>query len=249
MGYFLFHFLRIIPAHAGNTSLVQGLKVMDEDHPRTCGEHYSPVVLSLCEPGSSPHMRGTLRIFQISQLILGIIPAHAGNTTFTLFCGKSVADHPRTCGEHSRNSSSVSMALGSSPHMRGTLMMNFWGKIFIGIIPAHAGNTNNCRINFLLGRDHPRTCGEHWLCRTGMASVRGSSPHMRGTPTVRVTYPASSGIIPAHAGNTSALSSTMSGVGDHPRTCGEHLAIATLADLCAGSSPHMRGTQEIVVPC
>ena len=36
--------------------------------------------------GSSPHMRGTLDGQSIATVVVGIIPAHAGNTLFSFSC-------------------------------------------------------------------------------------------------------------------------------------------------------------------
>ena len=76
----------------------------------------------------------------------------------------------------------------------------------------------------------------------GTQMDKGSSPRMRGTLTVRVTYQANSGIIPAHAGNTIAKLSDSIIVRDHPRACGEHIIIMDKLAVEQGSSPRMRGT-------
>ena len=91
---------------------------------------------------------------------------------------------------------------GSSPHMRGTLRNACSGFLLNGIIPAHAGNTVFHIVSAFKGRDHPRTCGEHFELREGTGSYAGSSPHMRGTPGIGIGGIYMQGIIPAHAGNT-----------------------------------------------
>ena len=132
---------RIIPAHAGNTKEVRVGEVVKEDHPRACGEHH----LSLCRRrqsnGSSPRMRGTQFHLFSSCSVIGIIPAHAGNTILHPCRRRSRWDHPRACGEHHRRFIRWELMQGSSPRMRGTPDM--WSReSFIGrIIPAHAGNT------------------------------------------------------------------------------------------------------------
>ena len=51
---------RITPAHAGKTfSEFQKRKGLS-DHPRTCGENFSPDLSNLLYRGSPPHMRGKL---------------------------------------------------------------------------------------------------------------------------------------------------------------------------------------------
>ena len=91
-------------------------------------------------------------------------------------------------------------------------------------------------------RDHPRGCGEHDV-RLGIYTMsEGSSPRMRGTPTVASSWGNIIGIIPADAGNTSPTTGTARLSRDHPRGCGEHSIETVLTFLSMGSSPRMRGT-------
>ena len=73
----------IIPAHAGNTQGTRTRAERRRDHPRACGEHAIVSLYAAGNEGSSPRMRGTLaRRIEIVNL-MGIIPAHAGNTAGT----------------------------------------------------------------------------------------------------------------------------------------------------------------------
>ena len=91
---------RIIPAHAGNTSVLTAFMTFSKDHPRTCGEHSPHWMANLPRMGSSPHMRGTQAHPAWSGRGIRIIPAHAGNTRKTFSSNGTKWDHPRTCGEH-----------------------------------------------------------------------------------------------------------------------------------------------------
>ena len=90
----------IIPAHAGNTFFSHWLFYFAWDHPRACGEHSGRPLLRNEVTGSSPRMRGTPFGVSCSIFLLGIIPAHAGNTAITPIIEEKVEDHPRACGEH-----------------------------------------------------------------------------------------------------------------------------------------------------
>ena len=116
---------------------------------------------------------------------------------------------------------------GSSPRMRGTLLDWLAPVRCLGIIPAHAGNTCACSLPRSRRRDHPRACGEHNTVCLGLACARGSSPRMRGTPTVVDGHEGGEGIIPAHAGNTSVP--------------------GTSRRSQMGSSPRMRGTLSVTL--
>ena len=74
------HELGIIPAYAGNTVLMISVVDEREDHPRICGEHCLVLFPDLYLKGSSPHMRGTRPCDNGYIIIVGIIPAYAGNT-------------------------------------------------------------------------------------------------------------------------------------------------------------------------
>ena len=108
--------------------------------------------------------------------------------------------------------------------MRGTLHSRTPCPHDNGIIPAYAGNTD----------------GVKYIC----FACTGSSPRMRGTPTVAPTNQAMTGIIPAYAGNTRRRSCRSASTWDHPRVCGEHSAQCGAVRIPQGSSPRMRGTRD-----
>ena len=112
--------LRIIPAHAGNLIIVRLQSESPSDHPRTCGELGTGLLVGGIGGGSSPHMRGTLTEVKLPTYRKWIIPAHAGNLLKKAFKNTSIADHPRTCGELPAIAPISLLSNGSSPHMRGT---------------------------------------------------------------------------------------------------------------------------------
>ena len=175
---------RIIPAHAGNTLCPMAGSRRLRDHPRACGEH--AVAPSLCEAGmgSSPRMRGTHVVYTHNLPPIGIIPAHAGNTSRGHSQRITAEDHPRACGEHALWHFQALSQAGSSPRMRGTPSDAPSRCCSARIIPAHAGNTSTLYVAPRLRRDHPRACGEHRMRQHGQALGAGSSPRMRGTHQV-----------------------------------------------------------------
>ena len=135
--------------------------------------------------------------------------------------------------------------MGSSPRMRGTLIVCYDYDPHGGIIPAYAGNTpvwchKECR-----APDHPRICGEHSWRLSWRCHEPGSSPHMRGTPVSVDENTVGIGIIPAYAGNTCRYIRRWFSARDHPRICGEHKFTDDTARNAWGSSPHMRGTRGV----
>ena len=55
----------IIPAHAGNTDDEESARILEEDHPRACGEHHRVMAHVVDLEGSSPRMRGTQSVLRI----------------------------------------------------------------------------------------------------------------------------------------------------------------------------------------
>ncbi|KAB7789963.1 hypothetical protein F7D09_1513 [Bifidobacterium leontopitheci] len=236
----------IIPAYAGNTVSMPCTVLPCGDHPRVCGEHRNrhwPITL---RRGSSPRMRGTRYIGRVGWVPRGIIPAYAGNTHRMRPVDTIGGDHPRVCGEHLFAELTAREWTGSSPRMRGTLRQVRIPEVRLGIIPAYAGNT---RSRYPAGygyRDHPRVCGEHRETVLLAAGRQGSSPRMRGTPQLVDDADRRQGIIPAYAGNTLLLWHRQPLTRDHPRVCGEHVLSAIKGVFDTGSSPRMRGTQNLI---
>ena len=264
--------LGIIPACAGNTNARKRWRCVRRDHPRVCGEHLTQHVEAVEAAGSSPRVRGTLSRASTATSWSRIIPACAGNTCRSGNAAPSRRDHPRVCGEHNLIKSFVDGKTGSSPRVRGTPRTNRPHNLMPGIIPACAGNTQSlllfgCRIvdaevvdefgiipacagnthcmtpTSAVSWDHPRVCGEHVITSANKAEASGSSPRVRGTLRIVRRFSTCQGIIPACAGNTGRSSCAAPGLGDHPRVCGEHIALVPAEPVVVGSSPRVRGTQ------
>ena len=75
---------RYIPAHAGNTCTARPGVLILPVHPRACGEHTLPLILTGWNGGTSPRMRGTRRQFAVERFEVRYIPAHAGNTLVSI---------------------------------------------------------------------------------------------------------------------------------------------------------------------
>ena len=221
-------YVRIIPAHAGQTGSQTVLLRCLADHPRACGANLLCRLPRVGEFGSSPRMRGKRHCLSPMYSCRRIIPAHAGQTASRSQARTLPTDHPRACGANYACCSASVSPYGSSPRMRGKLALSLAPCPGVRIIPAHAGQTGG-RWRLRRARpDHPRACGANTVQGAAFAGVVGSSPRMRGkhvlgdTPFVRIR------IIPAHAGQTSTPMSVPCSISDHPRACGANRPVHDL---------------------
>ena len=170
------------------------------------------------------------------------IPAFAGNTLFVIVRIAFCAVHPRVCGEHMIHGNMDPTKFGSSPRLRGTLLISSNAGSLRRFIPAFAGNTRTPAKSAASMAVHPRVCGEHEALRNGSPDIYGSSPRLRGTHTPRFRSRSASRFIPAFAGNTKHLQVSNSPAPVHPRVCGEHSCAPPRPSAARGSSPRLRGT-------
>ena len=129
--------------------------------------------------------------------------------------------------------------------MRGIRMKIRHAYLRKWIIPAHAGHTEDEKIQLISARDHPRACGAYLEGDCDDTQHKGSSPRMRGIPLPFVSMCKGPGIIPAHAGHTHLQATTRRQTRDHPRACGAYAPYPERRRPRLGSSPRMRGIHRL----
>ena len=110
-----------------------------------------------------------------------------------------------------------------------------------GLIPAHAGKTTPTDRRPNGARAHPRSRGENANRRLERKGHLGSSPLTRGKRPPPTDAPTERGLIPAHAGKTQTVVSSVRATWAHPRSRGENEAIEASDATNKGSSPLTRG--------
>ena len=153
---------RLIPAHAGKTEIARAEDVNAKAHPRSRGENSYAATIAAMFAGSSPLTRGKRGAACFDARARGLIPAHAGKTRARHPHPHGDQAHPRSRGENEWVCAPQAGGGGSSPLTRGKHAVDESGGAGAGLIPAHAGKTN----------DHHRPGDDH----------RGSSPLTRGKP-------------------------------------------------------------------
>ena len=108
-------------------------------------------------------------------------------------------------------------------------------------IPAYAGKTIISVCAGLTGAEHPRVCGENPSVEETSRSSTGTSPRMRGKLEAARANQDAKRNIPAYAGKTSSVGLYLQPDAEHPRVCGENVALKDMFESYSGTSPRMRG--------
>ena len=231
----------LIPAHAGNTDPRRARQDKGRAHPRSRGENPHSRARRAPRDGSSPLTRGK----HGGELGVGrgggLIPAHAGKTSRSLYMVDGGRAHPRSRGENDDGDRADQGARGSSPLTRGKHHRRDHAGRGPGLIPAHAGKTppsGPCRAR---ARAHPRSRGENDSGYQPEQVAEGSSPLTRGKPLIQARRIHAQGLIPAHAGKTSVSRPTIRYPEAHPRSRGENSDPGVPTHTTTGSSPLTRG--------
>ena len=180
---------RFIPACAGNSG-VSGASAGDMTvHPRLRGELWT--------------------LEEALNEVIWFIPACAGNSCLNRININQPPVHPRLRGELAKRLRIRTPQPGSSPLARGTrtqtLRCNPGGRF----IPACAGNSDVCKALSIQNAVHPRLRGELITTNGNRFGPRGSSPLARGTRQVECSEKVSKRFIPACAGNSLKMVTTL----------------------------------------
>ena len=118
----------------------------------------------------------------------------------------------------------------------------------MGLIPAHAGKTVAAASSWGWQGAHPRSRGENSTEAPLTSSVMGSSPLTRGKPRPPKGSRSKPGLIPTHAGKTTACPAARPAGRAHPRSRGENRSMAVAFSASSGSSPLTRGKRACPDP-
>ena len=171
-------------------------------HPRVCGENASGIHAGAVVQGSSPRVRGKPEIERRSCMRRGLIPACAGKTLINRHTPARARAHPRVCGENTPRPELIKAVKGSSPRVRGKLLVANGSIGRARLIPACAGKTPRSRLLSHGMPAHPRVCGENNMRRCAKPASMGSSPRVRGKRPGNYSDKLDQRLIPACAGKT-----------------------------------------------
>ena len=135
------HGLRITPACAGKRRLLLLPFCRTGDHPRMCGEKISVKHKRGSGLGSPPHVRGKVQHCAAPGSFGRITPACAGKRRRLRLRNRAAWDHPRMCGEKSKDFTTIPSIQGSPPHVRGKARLSGSDQPGVRITPACAGKS------------------------------------------------------------------------------------------------------------
>jgi hypothetical protein len=191
--------------------------------------------------GLSPRARGNPGGAVGTCQDAGPIPACAGEPALDLFLPNLKGAYPRVRGGTRAWFWNPTSALGLSPRARGNLGRMRWRALWLGPIPACAGepNTEKC-IKTILGA-YPRVRGGTDSKAVLQVWHEGLSPRARGNlddlrPVSRVIGP-----IPACAGEPPGSLRHPIAAGAYPRVRGGTCVATPATSPCVGLSPRARG--------
>ena len=238
---FRYYFIGITPACAGKSSWCGSHPPASGDHPRVCGEKVIQVVPPAPQVGSPPRVRGKVTPHHRVANDRGITPACAGKRRTTRTSGARYRDHPRVCGEKKKCYTKGGILPGSPPRVRGKDAPTGISSASARITPACAGKSMLRFVVRMMGRDHPRVCGEkRWKRRTS-SCMAGSPPRVRGKARRLQSVIDDLPIPPACAGKSKTRRVQWPVGLDHPRVCGEKRPDRQLTGWPLGSPPRVRG--------
>ena len=232
-----------IPAHAGEPPAKSSSHRKPTVYPRACGGTAFEPMERTSSKGLSPRMRGNHHWACVCGLVLGSIPAHAGEPKPAGAENGGAGVYPRACGGTVLEIPGEVVLKGLSPRMRGNPHVMPGGMRVKGSIPVHAGEPPSGPRRSAGRRVYPRACGGTLVGHLAIRRREGLSPRMRGNRCSGLFKETENGSIPAHAGEPgwNALHTIATRV--YPRACGGTTYRLNDSGQRSGLSPRMRGNR------
>ena len=126
--------------------------------------------------------------------------------------------------------------------MRGSRDCSVSVLVFVGSIPAHAGEPIPAMMIGFAAWVYPRACGGAHRGDPSAVLEAGLSPRMRGSRLEASLHALGEGSIPAHAGEPVVVLVGSSLARVYPRACGGAIGYRPMRASQRGLSPRMRGS-------
>ena len=254
---------RSIPAPAGEPGTLSAAGARCPVYPRACGGTVVSFLPHVILVGLSPRLRGNPEGGLKTSGLSRSIPAPAGEPGVIHALIISITVYPRACGGTELEPVSPPTVEGLSPRLRGNRTSSMSSHLGLGSIPAPAGEP--CPVRRCLavssvypracGGTHPRlgskgqlgvyprACGGTGLNRAGWLQAPGLSPRLRGNHILTTVAAATSGSIPAPAGEPGSRGGISKLERVYPRACGGTISSLDSPLMEMGLSPRLRGNR------
>ncbi len=174
--------------------------------------------------GLSPRARGKLWLETWRKMLLGSIPACAGETGVCSLAFFRSTVYPRVRGGNAALLSLSTLDVGLSPRARGKPLSPGRAPTRRGSIPACAGETRIGEYIERQGRVYPRVRGGNYVCGSMHQGGEGLSPRARGKPSRYAAHRPHLGSIPACAGETDHFGAWSTPATVYPRVRGGNIS-------------------------
>ena len=186
-------------------------------------------------------MRGNLLAGATCKLLVGSIPACAGEPN----AGRKYAElggvYPRVCGGTATATAVEIGGRGLSPRVRGNPTPMTVPTLRPRSIPACAGEPEDITRYHKPGEVYPRVCGGTSPDCNASEKYQGLSPRVRGNRRLCPQTDAPRGSIPACAGEPLSVGDWCGDRTVYPRVCGGTADVCINALARGGLSPRVRG--------
>ena len=239
--------MRSIPACAGEPWAPGRIGWMSRVYPRVCGGTPRSKRTGRGTGGLSPRVRGNLDSQAGGLVLVGSIPACAGEPGRGPGQRRRCGVYPRVCGGTGSMPLTPAGVRGLSPRVRGNRGVCRQPRIQSGSIPACAGEPGGFAGGRVRHRVYPRVCGG---TRTGSqphGTSRGLSPRVRGNPPEIPPVVRRIGSIPACAGEPPKVGGYGKQREVYPRVCGGTPSSVLCKRMMLGLSPRVRGNRKLGV--
>ena len=169
------HYIRSIPAPAGEPCFRRPPAAAGPVYPRACGGTTMPCHRLNSSKGLSPRLRGNPTARACPVRLPGSIPAPAGEPRRACLTTPQTPVYPRACGDNRQYGSYLGASVGGPPRVRGRHPAEVYMAGLRGIwgISACAGRQllGGLRIDLVRSRVDLRVCGDNFLWSGRAASA------------------------------------------------------------------------------
>ena len=230
-----------IPACAGEPHRTLPALVGAPVYPRVCGGTLRLSGIAATGAGLSPRVRGNHWLVCSGGWNVGSIPACAGEPRPAPGCRTTSEVYPRVCGGTMPATPHYTTSRGLSPRVRGNLTVEGSCSIWVGSIPACAGEPIPTSATWRTTGVYPRVCGGTPPTIVPPPYTTGLSPRVRGNLRRAVAGQPQPRSIPACAGEPDVSIPVRRFPRVYPRVCGGTPARGRLWPSGCGLSPRVRG--------